>query len=92
MSTSLAVSGRTTRANRTACGFHHGDFLFRCRPELRARNQPRETHRIGVLQVRIDGGHDDAGFDCDEVDADQRNADPSVNYDAFVQDPIQYID
>src|SRR5512141_1869673 len=48
--------------------------------------------RFGVFQVRVDRGDHDAGLDRDEVDADERNADPRVDDNPLVEDSIEDVD
>src|SRR5690348_15222566 len=45
----------------------------------RTRHRLRDTHGLGVFEVGIDGGDDDARLDRDQVDADQRHAHPRID-------------
>src|SRR5439155_9092281 len=38
------------------------------------------------------GGHDHGRFDGDQIDADQRHAEPGIDDDAFVQDAVENVD
>jgi hypothetical protein len=53
---------------------------------------PTWLDRLGVLEVGVDRGHDDARLDRQEVDADERDANPGIDDDAFVQHSIENID
>jgi len=59
--------------------------------ELRTRDQAGKTNSVGVLQVRVDRGHYHARFDRDQIDADQRDAHPRIDHDAFVEYAIEYV-
>jgi len=55
-----------------ACVLSHDYFGFSNRlGQLRLGDKPGEPDRVGVLEVGINGGHDDAGFHRDQIDADQ---------------------
>src|SRR5439155_16874663 len=45
-----------------------------------------------MREVRADRGDDDAGFHGDELDSDQRHADPGVDHDAFVEYAVENVD
>src|SRR5205807_6043603 len=55
-------------------------------------HQTGETDSVSVLEVGINGRHDNTGFNRDQVYADERNADPGINDDTFVEYSIQNID
>ena len=76
-------SSRSASAINTSVG---GRF------ERRTRRRRDLADRFGVLQIRVDRGDDDARLDRDEVDAHQRDADPGIDDDAFVQDAIENVD
>lgn len=46
---------------------------------------------FSVIDVRLNGGHNHAGINCDQVKAGELEAYPGVNDDAFVQYAIQDI-
>src|SRR5437667_33877 len=50
------------------------------------------SHRFRVLQVRVDRRHHDARLDGDEVDTNQRDADPRVDDDPLVEHTIEDVD
>ena len=50
------------------------------------------AHRLGVLEVRVDRCDHDACFNGDQVDANERDPDPGVDDDTFIQDPVEYVD
>jgi len=60
--------------------------------QRRAGNQTCKTDSVSVLEVSINGRHDNAGFNRDQVYADERNADPGINDDTFVEYSIQNVD
>src|SRR5688572_22319596 len=47
---------------------------------------------VGVAEVGVNARHDDPCFHGDEVDPDERQANPRVNHDSLVQDVIEHID
>src|SRR5262249_6992839 len=47
---------------------------------------------LGVLQVCVDRRDDDTCFDGDEVDADQRDADPGVDDNSLVEHAVEDVD
>src|SRR5688500_5246223 len=55
------------------------------------RREARNPDRLGELQIRLDGGDDNARLDAHEIDADQRNADVRVNDDALVEDTVENV-
>src|SRR5579864_3713141 len=57
-----------------------------------ARNRSRDAHRFSVAQIGIERSDHDAGFDGDQVNAHQRDANPRVDDDAFVEDTIEDVD
>src|SRR5581483_2215174 len=75
----------------TSCGFDDGRWRLYFR-ELRPRNQSDQTHGIGIFKVSVNGGDHNPSLHRDQVNADQRNPDPGVNDDAFVQYPVKNID
>src|SRR5690242_20097420 len=89
----LDASRRAAGANWPPGGFDGGNLLFLfCSSELRPRYQACESYRVSILQVGVDGGHDHARLYSNEIDADERNAYPGVNYDTFVQYAVEYVD
>src|SRR5438067_4782482 len=56
------------------------------------RSVPYAGERVGVLEVGVERRHDDARFHGDQIDADERDPDPSVDHDALVEHAIQYVD
>jgi len=44
-----------------------------------------------IAEVRLDGGDRHARLDRDQVDTDQRNADPRIDDDTLVEDPVEYV-
>ncbi len=60
---------------RVAAG---GDFA-------RSRARSRETDRLGVSEVGVNGGDDNARFNRNEIDSDEGNANPRVDDDTLVQ-------
>src|SRR5207244_3033418 len=56
------------------------------------RRRHHLSHRLRVLDVRVDRRDDDAGLNGDEVDAHQRDTHPCVDDDSFVEYPIEDID
>src|SRR5438309_707116 len=52
----------------------------------------RCSERVGVLEVRLEGCHDHARLDGDQIDPYQRYPDPGVDYNALVEHAIQHID
>jgi hypothetical protein len=60
--------------------------------QRRAGNQTCETDSVSILEVSINGRDDYAGLYRNQVNADQRNADPGINDDAFVEYSIKNID
>ena len=85
-----AGSGATLELG-SECGVFGKDFLIRLGLHRRPAHGRRRTHRLGVLQVRIDRRHHDARFNGDEVDADQRDAHPRVDDDSLVQHAIEDV-
>src|SRR5437763_1414190 len=57
--------------------------------QLRLCDEAGQSYRIGIFEVGVDRSHDDASFHRDEIDADQRNADPGVDDDTFVEYAVQ---
>ena len=85
----LGSRGGERRSQRGVLG---EDGLVRLRVDGRLRDRCDLTDRLGVLEVGVDRRDDDASFDRDEVDADQRNADPRVDDDPLVEDAIEHVD
>src|SRR6266850_1844411 len=52
----------------------------------------RRADDFGELQVSRDRRDNDACLDRDQVDADERDADPGVDDDALVEHPIENLD
>lgn len=50
------------------------------------------TQRFRIIQVSLNGGHNHAGINRDQVKARELEAYPGVNDDAFVQYAIQDIE
>jgi hypothetical protein len=61
-------------------------------PECWTRCRCRCSDRVGVLQVGVDRGDDDADFDGDEVDPDKRHTHPCVDDNPLVEDAIKHVD
>jgi len=57
-----------------------------------ARNQTCETNSVSILEVGINGRDDYASLNRNQVNADQRNADPGIDNDSFVEYSIENID
>src|ERR1043166_2140969 len=55
------------------------------------RARRRQADGLGVLQVGVNRGDDDARLDRDQVNADERDANPRVNDDAFVQHAVEHV-
>jgi hypothetical protein len=62
-------------------------WQFRGRP----RHGCDQAHGLGILQVGINGCNDHAGFNGDEIDADERHSNPGIDDDAFVEHSIQNV-
>ena len=62
------------------------------RARARLRDRRDRTDRLGVLEVRVDRGDDDARLDGDEVDADEGHAHPRVDDDPLVENAIENVD
>src|SRR5262249_24346383 len=78
---------------RTAGGGGAGEpAAALARPDDRTGHRSSDAHRFGVLEVRVDRSDDYARFDRDQVDAHERDPDPGVDDDAFVENSIEYID
>src|SRR5439155_5501686 len=79
--TATAVGRRDAGEQRSeACG-------ARCRRRCR-----RCADDVAELQVSRDRGDNDASLDRDQVDADERDADPGIDDDALVEHPIENLD
>ena len=85
----LLFERRQLRAQR---GVLRDDVLVRRQLRLRARHRRHLADRFRVLQVGVDRGDDDARFDGDQVDADERDADPGVDDDALVEHAVENVD
>src|SRR5581483_5696750 len=59
--------------------------------QLRSRHEAGHADCLGVFQISVNGGDDDARFHRDQVNADQRNSDPGINDDAFVQHAVENV-
>src|SRR6266702_5553803 len=57
-----------------------------------ASNRTDRADGLRVAQVGVDRSDHDAGFDRDQVDADQGDAYPRVDDDAFVQNAVKDVD
>src|SRR5947208_3035918 len=60
-------------------------------PHGRARDRGRQADGLRVLQVGVYGGDDDASLDRDQVNADERDANPRVYDDALVQHAVEHV-
>src|SRR5579872_533184 len=76
---SLPAPASWPRQNRFRRLFFHAAFR-----ELGPGYQASETHSIGVLQVSIYGGDYYTGLYSNEINTNQGNSHPSINYYAFV--------
>src|SRR5262245_239180 len=72
-------------------GVFSNDFLIPLAFDRRFRDRSDLADRFGVLQVRVDRRDDHAGFHRDEVDTDQRDTDPCVDDDPFIEYPIEDV-
>ncbi|VFU16394.1 protein of unknown function (plasmid) [Methylocella tundrae] len=60
-----------------------------CLQTLRGRcGGSRKADRFCIFEVGFNRGHDDPSFDRDQLNTNQRDLDPSIDHDAFVEDPI----
>jgi len=57
----------------------------------RPRDSGGESDSLSVLEIGIDGSDHNTSFDSDQIDANKRYANPGIDYDAFVQDAIKYV-
>src|SRR6266536_6166813 len=60
--------------------------------EARARDWRGDAHSFRIPEVGIDGGDHDARLHGDQVDPDERDADPCVDDDPLIEDAIEYVD
>src|SRR4051795_11709657 len=81
---------RPRRAGRRRSRSARGSAAF-AGSERRTRDGRRDTDCFCVLEVRIDRSDDDARFNRDQVDADEGDANPRVDDDTFVEDPVEYV-
>src|SRR6185503_7707487 len=88
----LAYPGSGLPLLRRTCSARGGVNGARASTKRSGRLARRKAKRICVPQVGVDGGDDDARFDRDQVDANERHAHPRVDDDSFVQDAVEYID
>jgi hypothetical protein len=44
-----------------------------------------------VVEERIDRGDDDSRLDREDLDADERDANPDVDNDALIEDPVEHF-
>jgi hypothetical protein len=84
---SAATHGRTADGNVKGLFFDDRG----CKRRLRASHDASESNGVSVLEVSVDGRDYDASFDGDQVDADQRDAYPSVNDNALVENSIEHV-
>src|SRR5579864_7424741 len=79
------------RRARNATGRFHLDLRNFFASQLWARDQARQSDSVRILQIGVDRSHDYAGLHRDEVNADQRNADPGIDDDTFVENPVEHV-
>src|SRR5262249_34018271 len=93
------AAGRCTPTARSAAGregidlgpeggVFGNEFLIPLALDRRLRRGGDLANSLGVFQIRIDRGHDDSRLNRDQVDSDQRHADPGVDDDALVEHSI----
>src|SRR5437867_10156900 len=85
----LAARARDLDSQRRVLGDHR---LARVTVDRGPRRGRERAHRLGILEIGLDRRHDDTGFNGDQIDADERDADPGVDDDAFVQHPVEDVD
>src|SRR5215510_1429460 len=68
------------------------ELFIRLAFDSRSRCRRRCADGLGVLQIRVDRGNDNARFNGDQVDAHEGHPDPGVDDDPLVEDPIEDID
>src|SRR5215813_6065717 len=68
------------------------ELFIRLAFDSRSRGRRRRADRLGILQIRVDRGDDNARFNGDQIDADQGHPDPRVDDDPLVEDPIEHVD
>src|SRR3954463_150078 len=84
-----ALGGGELRAQRGILG---DDVLVRGKFRHRTRDGRDLADGFGVLQVGVDRRDDNTRFDSDQVDPQQRHADPRVDDDALVEHAIEDVD
>ena len=57
----------------------------------RCGGERREPDRFRVAEVRVDGRDDDARFDGEDLDADDRDAHPGVDHDPLLEDHVEHF-
>src|SRR5438552_3650510 len=88
--TALSASTRRLELG-SECRILGCELFVRFALDGRPRRGRRGADGFRVLQVGIDGGHDDAGFNGDEVDAYEGNPHPRVDDDALVEDAVKNV-
>src|SRR5262249_21681403 len=72
-------------------GVFSNDFLIPLAFDRRLRNRSDRADRFGVLQVRIDRSDHDARLDGNQIDTDQRDADPCIDDDPLIEYSIKDV-
>jgi hypothetical protein len=65
--------------------------LCSARPKCGSGYSRRKTYRFSIFQISVNRCHDDASFDSDQIDTNQRNAYPRIHDDTFVENTIKYV-
>src|SRR5438552_1499996 len=89
--TALSAASRRLELG-SECRILGGELVVRLALDSRPRRGSGRADGFGVLQVRIDGRHHDAGFNGDEVDTYEGDSDPRVDDDALVEDAVEHVD
>src|SRR5581483_7172635 len=74
------------------CGVFGNDFLILLGFDRRAARRRRSSHGFRILQVCVDGRHDDPRLNRNQIDADEGNTHPRVDDDALVENAIKDVD
>ena len=53
--------------------------------------QCRIANGLGITQIGFDGGHYYARFDCQDLDAQQRDTRPRINYNPLIQNAVNEL-
>src|SRR2546422_957571 len=87
-----AAGGRASLELSPEGGVFSNDFLIPLALDRGLRHWSDLADRFPVLQVRLDRCDDDARFHGDQVDTDQRNANPCVDDYPLVEYSIEDVD